>query len=558
MTSIIFQSFGGLGLFLFGMKIMSEGLQKVTSKKMRKILGMVSNNRFIGCTAGIIVTGIVQSSSATTVMLVSFVDAGLMTLTQATGVILGANIGTTVTAQLIAFKIEAYALPAIAVGVLLKFFLGRRKWVYIGEVLLGFGLVFYGIATMKAGFAPLKHDQAFINLFMKFSTEDLLGIVLCMLVGCILTMILQSSSVTVGIIMALASQGLLNFENSAALVLGTEIGTTITAQIAAIGSNINAHRTATAHSFINVIGVFIVILFFPLFVKMVVWLTSFLLGIGPPDFSIDGQRPNIARYIANFQTIFNVITAIFFIMVLKYVVKAAIWLTPHKREEDGLDELHHIKHLDSKYIDIPSMALGQASLEIIRMGEAVQKMYDEVMHSLQERNLKKLSKWRKREENLDILQREITRFLVRVMQGSISEEESREVRSLIRMTNNLERIGDAAESIAELIEELIDKDLYLSEDAMRDYEEICGEVWKFLSLVMDAMRHEDKEIMKEAREIEDKINSMEEEMKVNHLMRLQSGVCTVDPGLIFVNILTAFEKMGGFCYNISQAVAGLK
>jgi phosphate:Na+ symporter len=440
----------------------------------------------------------------------------------------------------------------------LKFFLGRRIWVYIGEVLLGFGLVFYGIATMKAGFAPLKHDQAFINLFMKFSTEDLLGIVLCMLVGCILTMILQSSSVTVGIIMALASQGLLNFENSAALVLGTEIGTTITAQIAAIGSNINAHRTATAHSFINVIGVFIVILFFPLFVKMVVWLTSFLLGIGPPDFSIDGQRPNIARYIANFQTIFNVITAIFFIMVLKYVVKAAIWLTPHKREEDGLDELHHIKHLDSKYIDIPSMALGQASLEIIRMGEAVQKMYDEVMHSLQERNLKKLSKWRKREENLDILQREITRFLVRVMQGSISEEESREVRSLIRMTNNLERIGDAAESIAELIEELIDKDLYLSEDAMRDYEEICGEVWKFLSLVMDAMRHEDKEIMKEAREIEDKINSMEEEMKVNHLMRLQSGVCTVDPGLIFVNILTAFEKMGGFCYNISQAVAGLK
>lgn len=558
MMSVIFQSFGGLGLFLFGMKIMSEGLQKVAGKKMRQILGMFSNNRFIGCTAGILVTSIVQSSSATTVMLVSFVDAGLMTLTQATGVILGANIGTTVTAQLIAFKIEAYGLPAIAAGVLLKFFLGRRKWIYIGEVLLGFGLVFYGIGTMKAGFAPLKDEPAFVNLFLKFNTEDLIGIVLCVLIGSLLTMILQSSSVTVGIIMVLASQGLLNFETSAALVLGTEIGTTITAQIAAIGSNINAHQTATAHSFINVIGVFIIVLFFPLFIKIVVWLTSFLLGIGPPDFIIDGQRPNIARYIANFQTLFNVITALFFIMILQYVVKAAVWLTPHKRGISGLDEFHHIKHLDSKYIDIPSMALGQAGLEIMRMGEAVQKMYNEVTHSLQERSVRKLSKWRKREENLDMLQREITQFLVRVMQGSISEEESREVRSLIRMTNNLERIGDAAESIGELIEELIEKDLYLSEDAMADYQKISGEVRKFLGLIMDAMRYEVKDVMQKAMEIEYKINSLEEEMKVNHLMRLQSGVCTVDPGLIFVNILTAFEKMGGFCFNISQAIVGLK
>ncbi len=558
MTSVIFQSLGGLGLFLFGMKIMSEGLQKVAGKKMRQILGIVSDNRFIGCGAGALVTSIVQSSSATTVMLVSFVDAGLMTLTQATGVILGANIGTTVTAQLIAFNITEYALPAIAAGVLLKFFVGGRKWIYFGDVLLGFGLVFFGLATMKAGFAPLKHDPTFVTFFVKFNAEDLPGILLCMVVGSVLTMILQSSSVTVGITMALACQGLLNFETSAALVLGTEIGTTITAQIAALGANINAHRTATAHSFINVIGVFIVILFFPLFIKLVVWLTSSLLGMGTPDFVIDGQMPNIARYIANFQTIFNVITALFFLMVLPYVVKAAIWFTPHKREVNGLDELHHIKYLDSKYIDIPSMALGQARAEIIRMGEAVQLMYDDVIHCLKERKLKELSKWRKREDALDALQREITQFLVRVMQGSISDEESREVRSLIRMTNNLERIGDATENIAELIEDLIEQNLSLSEDALKDYEEISGEARNFLSLAVDGMRNEDKEIMQKAREIEERINSMDEEMKGEHLMRLQSGVCTVDPGLIFVNILTAFEKMGGFCYNISQAVAGLK
>ncbi len=558
MTSVIFQSFGGLGLFLFGMKIMSEGLQKVAGKKMRQILGMVSNNRIIGCTAGILVTSIVQSSSATTVMLVSFVDAGLITFVQAIGVILGANIGTTVTAQLIAFEITAYALPAIAAGVFLKFFVGRRKGIYAGDVLLGFGMVFFGLATMKGGFAPLKHDPTFIALFTKFNAEDLRSILLCVLVGTVLTMVLQSSSATVGITMALASQGLLTFEASVALILGDNIGTTITAELASIGASVNAHRAARAHTLFNVIGVFLIILFFPLFIRLVLWITSSIMYIGSPDLILDGERPNIARYIANSHTMFNVVNALFFLIFLPYLVKVATWLTPQKKAEKDFDELYHIKYLDSKYIATPSVALGQASAEIVRMGEAVQVMYDDVIHCLKERKLKELSRWRKREDALDVLRREITQFLVRVMQGSISEEESREVRSLIRMTNNLERIGDATENIAELIEDFIEQNLYMSEDAMGDYEEISGEARNFLGLVVDGMRNEDKEIMQKAWEIEAKINSMEEEMKGEHLMRLQSGVCTVDPGLIFVNILTAFGNMGGFCYNISQAVAGLK
>ncbi len=553
----LFQVLGGLGLFLFGMKIMSEGLQKVAGKKMRQILGMVSNNRFVGCGVGALVTSVVQSSSAITVMLVGFVDAGLITLVQATGVILGANIGTTVTAQLIAFNITEYALPAIASGVLFKFFLGRRKWIYVGDVLLGFGLVFYGLGTMKAGFAPLKHDPNFVALLTKFDADNLGRILLCIMAGTAMTMVLQSSSATVGIIMALASQGLLNFETSAGLVLGTEIGTTVTAQIAALGANINAHRTATTHSLVNVIGVFIVILFFPLFLKLVVWLTS-LMGMGPPDVVIGGQRPNIARYIANFQTIFNVITSLSFLMILPYVVKAAIWLTPGKEREEGLDELHHVKYMDSKFVEIPSMALEQASLEIKRMGEAVQLMYYEVIQSLEERDTKKLSKWGKREDALDILQREITLFLVRVMQGRISPEESKEVRSLIRMTNNLERIGDATGDIAKLIDELIEQNLYLSDDAIRDYQELSHETLKFLTLVVNAMKHGDEEIMATSRKIEGNIMRMAEKMKESHLYRLQSGVCTVDSGLIFVKILTAFERMGKFCYNISQAVTGVR
>jgi phosphate:Na+ symporter len=558
MKMIVFQSLGGLGMFLFGMKIMSEGLQKVAGKKMRQILNMVSNNRWIGCGVGALVTAVIQSSSATTVMLVSFVDAGLMTLTQSVGVILGANVGTTMTAQLIAFKITAYALPAIAAGVLLKFFVGRKKWVYVGDVLLGFGLVFYGLATMKAGFAPLKDSETFILFFTKFNADSLGGMMLCVVVGSVLTMILQSSSATVGITMALAMQGLLTFEASVALILGDNIGTTITAQLASMGANVNARRAANAHSLFNVFGVLLIILFFPLFVKMVMWTTATFLNIGHPDLVVAGEKPNIGRYVANAHTMFNVVSAIFFLMVLPYLVKIAVWLTPHKKEDEELDELHHIKYLDTGYIDTPSVALGQARSETIRMGEVVQVMYAEVIQSLEERDAKWLSKWRKREDAIDILQKEITQFLVQVVQRTISPEDSKEVASLMRMANNLERIGDNIENIAELIEELFEQDLRLAEGGVKDYEMISIEVQRSLEFVVDAIGREDKDIMPKAQEMEDNINRMREELRSNYIMRLQSGTCTVDPGMIFVDMLTSFEKIGDCTYNIAQAVAGVK
>ena len=558
MKMVIFQSLGGLGLFLFGMKIMSEGLQKVAGNKMRRILSMVSNNRLVGCGVGALVTSIVQSSSATTVMLVSFVDAGLMTFVQAIGVILGANVGTTITAQLIAFKITAYSLPAIAAGVLLKFFVGRRKWVYVGDVLLGFGLVFFGLATMKAGFAPLRDDPTFVSLFTRFNADNISGILLCILAGSALTMILQSSSATVGITMALASQGLLTFEACVALILGDNIGTTITAELASIGASINAHRTARAHTLFNVIGVVNIIVFFPLFLKLVVWVTSVFGDIGPPNLMVDGQKPNISRYIANAHTGFNVFNALFFLMFLPYLVRVATWLTPHKKMEETLDEFHHIKFLDSKYIDTPDVALAQARAEIVRMGNAVELMYNDVIHSLRERKLQDLSKWRKREDTIDNLQREIIQFLVQVVQKPISEEESKEVASLMRMANNLERAGDGIENIAELLEELIEQNLYLSEGGVHDYEAISGEVGKFLTLIVNGIRRDDAEIMPHAQKLEDEINLMREDMRGNYIMRLQSGACTVDPGLILVDMLTAFEKIGDFCYNVAQAVVGLK
>jgi phosphate:Na+ symporter len=558
MKWLIFQSLGGLGMFLFGMKIMSEGLQKVAGNKMRRILKMVSDNRFVGCAVGTAVTSVIQSSSATTVMLVSFVDAGLMSLTQAVGVILGANIGTTVTAQLIAFNIEDYALPAIAAGVILKFFVKGRKWSYIGDVLLGFGLVFYGLTTMKAGFTFLKKDPIFISFFTKFQANDYTGIMICVLIGTLLTMILQSSSATVGITMALASQGLLDFPASVALVLGDNIGTTITAQLASIRTSVSARQTAMAHTLFNLVGVCYIILFFPYFVQCVSWVTHVFMDVGPPDHLIDGQKPNISRYVANSHTIFNVINALFFLLTLPYLVRAAIWLTPYKKKVKEQEELHHIRYIDSRFVDTPSVALGQARAEIVRMGEVVIMMYDDVIKSLSARDLSQFSKWKKQEDSVDILQREIIQFLVKVVQKPIIPEESKEVASLMRMANNLERTGDCIEDIAHLIEEMMEQSLQLSEGGLHDYQVISEEVRGFLAFVVEGIRQERLDIMVEAQEMVDRIYTMREEMRGNYLMRLQSGICTVDPGLILVDMLTAFEKMGGFSYNIAQAVAGVK
>ena len=556
MLSVVFYSLGGLGMFLFGMKIMSEGLQKVAGEKMRQILNMVSNNRLIGCVIGTVVTAVIQSSSAATVMLVSFVDAGLMTLRQAVAVILGANVGTTVTAQMIAFKIEDYALPAIALGVLLKFFSGRKKRIYLGDVFLGFGLVFYGLSTMKSGFGPLKNDPSFISFFGRFDTESFRGILLCVLTGTVMTMILQSSSATVGITMALASQNLLNFNTSVALILGDNIGTTITAELASIGASINAHRTARAHTLFNVIGVIIIILIFPLFCKTVIWVTSSLGG--SQGLSIDGRGPNIARYIANAHTSFNVLNALLFLICLPYLVSLAGWLTPRKRAEADFEEIGHIRYPDTRYIETPSVALGEIRKEVLVMGNMVRLMYDQVIQSLTERRMKELSKWRKKEESLDLFRREITQFLLRITQGSMSADESREMRSILRMANNLERIGDSIANVAKWIEDFIEGNLSLSEEGMSDYQEISKKVEEFLDLVLGAIKHKEGDIMQQALEMERHINMIEEEMKESHLLRLQNGTCKLEPGLIFVNILTAFERIGGYCYNICQAVVGLK
>lgn len=553
------QALGGLGIFLLGMKLLSDGLQKVAGDRMRGFLEAVSSNRVLGCLVGVGVTSVIQSSSVTTVTLVGFVNAGLMNLTQALGVVLGANIGTTVTAQIIAFDISDLALPAVFVGVGFKFFAKRRKWRYIGDVILGFGLLFYGMEMMKNGFKPLRSHPDFIAFFTKFDARSLGGILLCVLAGTVLTMILQSSSATVGITMALASQGLLNLPGSVALILGDNIGTTITAELASIGSNLAARQTARAHTMFNVLGVcYIVVLFNP-FVSLVEWVTGSLMGIGPAQAAVSGQeQPNIGRYIANAHTMFNVINAILFLIILPVLAKVAAKLTMGKEAEVVLQDMGRPVHLDYRFVENPSVALAQAREETVRMGRLAQVMYRDVTNVLFTRKLENLARWKPTEDALDNLQRAITDFLVQVSQGAITDAESREINSLLRMVNNIERVGDATENLAQLTEEMVENKLELAEQGVADYRSMREQVGRFLELVVTGAAERNREIMETAQTMEDKINFMREMMRDEYLTRLRSGVCTVDPGLVFVDMLANFEKIGDYCYNIAQAVAGLR
>lgn len=556
-TSIFFHTIGGLGLFIYGMRMMSESLQLVAGDKMRKVLETVSANRVVACITGAVVTTLIQSSSATTVMLVGFVNAGLMNLAQATGVALGANVGTTMTAQLIAFKITDAALPAIAIGVVMKLFMHKRRTRDLGGVILGFGMLFYGMVIMKTGVAPLKGSEVFVEFFTKFQVENIGGILMCIVTGAAVTMILQSSSATVGLTMTLASQGLLDFPAAVALILGENIGTTITAELSSIGTDITARTTARAHTMFNVLGVTYMVILFPFFVDFVSFITSTFLGLGPADQVVGGEKPNIARYIANAHTLFNVVNACVFLLILPLLLKAAGVFTFGEKEKPEQD-LFKPQYLDENFIDVTAVAIQQARQEIIRMGGIAEEMMGSVVGSLHSRDAKVLGQWRQKEEALDILQRKIINHLVTISQGNITQEESKEISSLMRMANNIERIGDSVENVAELIEEMLENDIYLADDGEKDYREISEKVIAFYHFLLHNLKEGNVQIMDEAREYEEAIDYMREEMRGNYLARLRTGVCTIDPGLIFTDMLNHFEKIGDYCFNVAQAVAGIK
>ncbi len=552
MLNILIQTLGGLGIFILGMKLMTEGLQMAAGNKIRNVLKAVSDNRVVGFATGAAVTALVQSSSATTVMLISFVSAGLMSLTQAVGVMLGCNVGTTMTAQLIAFKLSSLALPAIALGVPLKYFSTRKKYRYLGEVILGFGLLFFGMTVMSDGLKPLRLEPDFIAFFTKFNAASFGGILLCVATGCGLTMILQSSSATVGLTMALATQGLLDFPSAMALVLGENIGTTITAELATIGStNIDSHRAARSNTMFNVLGVCIMLLIFPWFLQGVEWVTASM-GVQPWDTHVGQEYPHIGRYLANGHTLFNLTNAIVFLVFLPVLVRVGTWCSP--KDKTTGDALFRQPVFDQYVEDNPVAALAQVRGEIHRMSLTVQAAYSNALECLETRDHRTIRQRQRFEDQVNAMHRAISTFLAKTMQSEINEETSNDIAEQMRVVNNLERIGDAVEAFGLLCEDIVDKELKFNEVAMRDLFIIAAKVDEFLKMISDALIRQPEHLMEKAEEAERTIDAMRESMREAHIERLKIGKCGIEGGLTFINLLARLEKIGDYCYSIARSV----
>jgi len=552
LLEILVQTLGGLGLFILGMKTMTDGLQMIAGQKIKKLLEAVSSNRILGCATGAGVTAVIQSSSATTVMLIGFVSAGIMTLQQATGVILGANIGTTVTAQLIAFKISSIALPAIAIGVPLKYFAKKRKTRYLGDIILGFGILFYGMTVMKNGLGPIRGNPEFIGFFSTFSTESFAGILLCIGMGALVTVLVQSSSATIGLTMTLAMQGIISFPTAMALVLGENIGTTITAWLATIGSsNIEAKRTAMSHTMFNVIGVCIMVTIFPFFLKFILFITGTLGGAGAVDLKINGDAVNIGRYIANGHTVFNIANALIFLVFLPQLVKAVMFVFPEGKKSK---ERYRLPEFDQVLLDSPIGALVEVKGEVLKMGEFTKESLKKVSDCLKIRDDDRLAEREAIEEHIDAMQKSIIKFLTKLYQGDVSEAEAREISELMRITNNIERLGDSLESISRILEMIYDGDLILSEDAINDVIDISNEAYIFLGLVLDNLVEKEDGFFQKAAANEDRIDQMREQMREKHIDRLRENNCSVDVGVFYISMLSHFERIGDNCFNIAIGV----
>ncbi|MDY0132432.1 MAG: Na/Pi cotransporter family protein [Desulforegulaceae bacterium] len=532
---------GGLGLFLYGMKLMSDGLQKSAGEGLRKVLEKLTSNRVIGAFVGVVITSIIQSSSATTVMVVGFVNAGLLKLTQALSVVLGANIGTTITGQIIAFQITDLALPAIGIGVFLRIFLKHPRFHYLGEVFIGFGMLFLGLDIMKGSFAPLNGSEEFKQLFITFSKNPLMAV----FAGALLTMIIQSSSATLGITMVLAFNGIIDFYTAAAFVLGENIGTTVTANIAAIGTSRAARRAALGHFLFNVIGVTYMLIFLK---YMLVAVNSFTPG--DADFvTAAGTKPYISRHIANFHTLFNIINTIIFLPFIGKLADLCLILIPGK-EKGGREII-----LDDNLLNTPEMAISNAKNEVLQMSDQVIKMLELSKKGFFEHDLKAIKEVFELEHSVDLMEKHISEYLTKLFHKPISESNSFRINTMIHVIHDLEKVGDYAESIAKYADRMIRENIVFSEDANDEAEYLFDVAIRFAKHVLDIYNN-DKSPEELSTADEDLIDELKINLKNNHLGRLNQGICTADHGILYVDLVNKLEKTGDNIFNIAQAIEG--
>jgi len=546
---------GGLAVFIYGMTQMSSGIQLAADRKLKAILQFMTQNRVAALLAGLITTSIVQSSSATTVMTVGFVNAGLISLKQAIGVIYGANIGTTVTAQLIAFRLETMALPAITVGFVMLFVPKNTKVRAFGQAILGFGLLFLGLNIMTDVLKPLKYSPEFIQWFHKFDcSPNANGVmpigptIMCILIGTITTCIIQSSSATVGLTQALCAQGLINFYTAVPIILGDNIGTTITANLAAISANRNAKRAAIAHTLFNVIGTLIMFgLFFlpwwnhqPLFLGFVDWVT--------PGNVFSEHPENIVRHAANAHSLFNIINAFLFLPFVNLHAKLCMLIIPATRE----DRETVLEYLEPKLLGSPLIALEQAVKEVTYMIRKGQNSLNDACDLFCDGKENLIERIQEREQLIDRLQHDITEYLIELSRKELEPAESKLIPALIHAVNDAERLGDHAESFIELYNIFKQNDLTLTPSAIHEIREIQRQLNVQLEYLYQTFEKHDVDASNKSIFTGGKIQELIYEFTDNHVHRLDKGECSVKAGVIFLDVLGHLERVSDHIVNIAE------
>ena len=539
---IIFGVFGGLGLFILGMKFMSDGMQAVAGDKLRIMINKVTDNRLMACGIGAGITSMIQSSSVTTVMVVGMVNAGLMTLKQSIGVILGADIGTTITAWIISLKIADYGLPILGISVFFYLFSKNDRLRFSAMMLVGLGMIFFGLEIMKDGLMPLRNSPEVMDLFSRYQPNNFWGVIKCVFIGAFITAIVQSSSATVAITITLAKTGAIGYDTAVALVLGENIGTTITAYLASLGASTVAKRTAYSHIAIKVIGVLIMVPVFFQYMGFLKWLLP--------------ETLDISARIAFSHTTFNIIIVSLFLPSIALLAKFIHFLVPEKVYKEKL----HLSYFDVGMSETPALGIQQSYEAILNMGNEVKVMMSGLRKSIADpdENKNRDNKIFRKEKELDLIQKEIVQFVGKMLNGTLNRSFVREARKQLRMADELESVSDYIEDLLKLRCRLRNDGLSFNKKGLTDILELHDMVSDYLDKIISAVQTNNTEILAKAIIDTKSITHRMKRIRNKHMHRLEKNETSPLQSLNYLDMLNAYRRIKDHAFNIAEVLAGEK
>ena len=550
---------GGLGLFLLGMKNMSEGMQAVAGASLRRMISAVTNNRLAATIVGVVVTCVVQSSSITTVMVVGFVNSGVMELTQGVGVIMGANIGTTVTGWILVLKIGKYGLPLLGGAAFVYLFSKGDRWRYWAMAFMGVGMVFFGLELMKDACSIIKEIPAFELWFKRFQADSYLGVLQCALAGCVLTTLVQSSSATLGITISLASQGIIPYETAAALVLGENVGTTITAILASLGATTNARRAAYFHVIFNLIGVFWITLIFQWYIvviQSIVQLDVTFIKMVDVNGVLKETFPNTTPMIAATHTVFNIVNTLLFLPFMPWFVKMLNRFVPSK----DFKEKPRLTDLDIRILETPLLAIEQSRKEIEKMSMGCSRMLEWLVELLQQDEPDKAlgDRLRQREQVLDSMQDEIAEFVTNLLAGNVPHSVADEARQQLRMADEFESVSDYIANIEKFDRKLRRDGHRFTAEQQKDLAELNVYIADYLSAVNEALVQSNRSVLTKTDAMSKRARNEIKQLRRKHLEDLSSGSIAPLVSVAYLATLNAYARVRDHSHNIAEVVSGEK